>query len=192
MEKWLDIDPKTYVLGAFLVLTIPLDWLTGAVLAAAFHEVCHVAAIRALGGRVCCLHIGLGGAVMDSEIRGDLQEGLCAAAGPVGSFLLVLLCHIFPKLAVCGAVQGLFNLLPIYPLDGGRILRCILRHLVPRHGERVMMGVEIITGLLLLGAAVYGTIRLSLGNFPVFLAVILIIKGFLRKRPCKQGQIKVQ
>lgn len=56
----------------------------------------------------------------------DSQELLCSLAGPVGSFSLFFLSHWLPKTAFCGVIQGMFNLLPIFPLDGGRALRCCL------------------------------------------------------------------
>lgn len=116
---------------ALLLLVLPLPWLAAALLAGAFHECCHYLAIRALGGRVSGVAIGSRGAIMELRGLGTAAELLAAAAGPVGSLSLLGLSGIFPGLALCGMVQGAYNLLPIYPLDGGRILRCALKEVLP-------------------------------------------------------------
>ena len=56
------------------------------------------------------------------------QEFLSAMAGPAAGFLLVLLFPWFPRIAFSALVQSLFNLLPIYPFDGGRVIRSIMRN----------------------------------------------------------------
>ena len=114
---------------ALLLLTVPLKLLTAAAVAAGFHELCHICAVRALGGRVEGAAFTVGGAVLDISGLSSGAEALAAAAGPLGSFLLLLCVRIFPALALCAFVQGCFNLLPVYPLDGGRILVCTMEQL---------------------------------------------------------------
>lgn len=186
------VDPWAYVLGALLVLLLPLSWLLAALAAAAFHELCHVLSIRLLGGKVLGLHIGPGGAVIETELPGKGKELLCALAGPAGSLLLLSLCRILPKLAICAGVQGLFNLLPVYPLDGGRALRCGLELLWPENAQKIGNLVE--TGLLFVLAvlAAVAAFVFSLGMIPLIAATLLILKAILRKRPCKRSQIGVQ
>ena len=54
------------------------------------------------------------------------EELLCALAGPAGSLSLLLVSEWIPRIALCGMVQGLFNLIPAGNLDGGRVLRCLI------------------------------------------------------------------
>lgn len=121
------LDPKLYILLPLLLLTLPLRWLLAAALAGAVHELCHLAAVRLLGGRIKGLVLGPGGAVMDAELPPGIGQLLAILAGPMGSLALLGLCRWFPRVALCGAVQGLFNLLPLPWLDGGRALRWIFR-----------------------------------------------------------------
>lgn len=120
------INPVSYFFWALLLLTVPIDWLTAASLAALFHELCHIGMILALGGRITHMTLSPSHAEIHTGPLEDGQELLCALAGPVGSFSLVILSRWLPKTAFCGVIQGMFNLLPIYPLDGGRALRCCL------------------------------------------------------------------
>jgi Zn-dependent protease len=74
---------------------------------------------------------------MTAEPLTPWQELLCASAGPAGSILLLVFLHDFPELSVCGIAHGIYNLLPVYPLDGGRcaysICRLIFRKDSARH-----------------------------------------------------------
>ena len=137
MRDFVRVDVSACLMGAFLLLTLPLNWLLSALAAAAFHELCHGAAILLLGGRIWGVRIGAGGAVMETEPLSSGKELVCALAGPAGSLLLVLTFRIFPRVAVCALVQGAFNLLPVFPLDGGRALRCALARFCPKWANRI-------------------------------------------------------
>lgn len=192
MRASVSVDPRACIFAALLLLLVPLHWLLAAVLAAILHECFHILAIRLCGKHVFRIHIGLGGTAIETDVSGGTQELLCAIAGPFGSLLLLTLCHRFPELALCAGAQGLFNLLPVYPLDGGRALRCLLTMLFPDKTVQIGRWVTRAVFLFLLVIGIYGAVRLSLGLFPIFLTFLLAIKGILRKRPCKQRQIGVQ
>lgn len=125
---------RVEVTGGFLLLMAWLNYcdtqrlLSLGVCAAAAHEVGHWLAIRLCGGRVSRLRLSAVGAQM--QLVGTLSypaELCCALAGPAANFVLGYSAAQLGWLVFAGMnlAQGLFNLLPIGALDGGRILRCI-------------------------------------------------------------------
>ena len=125
------IKPEYFVTFAFTLLILPFKWVVAWIASCAFHEICHYTAIRLSGCKIFCIEIGAEGIVIDTEFHNNIQELICALSGPVGGFLLILMGKWFPRLAICGFFQSAYNLLPIYPLDGGRAVRCILQQLFP-------------------------------------------------------------
>ena len=168
---------------ALTLLVLPLPWVAAAVLAAADHELCHYLAIAALGGQVGRIAVGSGGAAMELGCLSPVRELLAAAAGPVGSLSLMLMGRFFPRLALCGLVQGLFNLLPIYPLDGGRILRRALELALP---DRAAAAITCWTGFAF---ALCGTFFcLRLGFLPG--AVVFLAAWIRGNRACTEEKIQ--
>ena len=118
----LRVDGRLCILLALMILLLPLPWVVAAILAAGFHELCHAIAICLLDGEIYALRLEAGGIKMETSPLPPGREILAAMAGPVGSGMLVIFAPQIPRIAVCGAVHCLFNLLPLYPMDGGRIL----------------------------------------------------------------------
>ena len=108
--------------GAMLLLT-DARWVLAAAAAAAVHELGHLAVLWLYGRRIFGFRADLGGAVIRTEPLPAREELLCALAGPLAGLLTVLFFRFLPRLACCAAVQSFYNLLPIYPLDGGRVCR---------------------------------------------------------------------
>lgn len=126
----IDVSPlAVLVLTAFVALGSPL-LLSALLLAALCHELGHYLAVRCLGGQISQIKISVFGAEM--TVAGHFSYGgdiLAFLAGPAVNLLAAaaLAClgrqaEVWYLFAGAQAVLGLFNLLPILPLDGGRVL----------------------------------------------------------------------
>ena len=164
------------IFAALLLLVLPLQWVIAAAFAAGFHEFCHGCAVHLTGGRVYGVTFGIGGVSMEVGSMSPGRELCCALAGPFGGLLLLLFARWIPRIAICAGVQSLYNLLPVYPLDGGRALRCGVEMLLPGWSDRICGFLEKIccAGLVLL--SLYGLICLRLGPVPLLFTVALLLK----------------
>ncbi len=162
---------------AAMLLMIPIKWLAAAIIAAAFHELCHYLAICYLSGKTQALRLNAFAARLPLPEMSSGREALCALAGPIGGLTLLLCAHWMPRLAICGAMQSFYNLLPIYPLDGGRALRnALVLILPPPRAATVCGALEKLCKVCILLLAIYGSIWLRLGLFPLFMAFFLLIR----------------
>lgn len=188
----IQIRPSAYILAAMLVLTVPPDWLCAFLFSSAIHEAGHLAAIILSGGRAEAVTIGFCGAQIFADIPGKRREFLCAGAGPAASMLLLLFRRIFPKLAICGAIQGIFNLLPVHPMDGGRMLRCLLQWMLPQRADRICRFTEYLVLCIIALLSLMASLRFRDGLFPVLCCVTAFSRLLFGKIPCKSGKLAVQ
>ena len=118
-------DGGFWLVTALMVLLFPARFLLGVFLAAFIHEMGHIVAIRLTSGSVRRIELRAVGARIVTAPMEPGQAILCALAGPAAGGLTILAWRWFPELALAGLVQTVFNLLPVYPLDGGRVVRNI-------------------------------------------------------------------
>ncbi len=164
-------------------------WLMGAAgalglfLSIIFHEFCHSLVARrfAMPIKGITLFIFGGVAEMAEEPPTARAEFYMAAAGPLSSICIAGVFHLFhlwgkqagwpvPVNGVTGylawinALLAGFNLLPAFPLDGGRILRSLLwwgkNNL--RWATRISSGIGASFGILLI---MLGVLQILRGNF---------------------------
>lgn len=186
------LSAGSFILGALLVLLLPLRLLLAIALAAAAHECGHLLALQFFHIPVLAVRIHGSGILIRTPPLSPLCELLCALAGPAGSFLCLFLSGRFPLLALCALVQGLFNLLPVYPLDGGRALKSAATLLFPHQADSITF----VTGLGATAAVCGSLIFLFLRTVDYFFLLAGI--SFLlkichpRKTPCKEGAHWVQ
>ena len=120
-------EPGFLFYVAILVLIIPIRLLFAWFIAVIIHELGHFIMLQLLHIKIYALKFKICGVLMISEPIDGWREAVCAAAGPLAGLCVSLFAEIMPCTAIVALFHSAYNLLPIYPLDGGRIIRCIFR-----------------------------------------------------------------
>ena len=192
-ECHITIAPELYIVAALLLLLLPIKWLIAWVLATLVHELFHYVAIRLSKTPVFSVALGLSGIIMKTGSMSYKTELFCSLAGPLGALLLLALAKWLPLTAICAYFQSVFNLLPVFPLDGGRALRCFAIQILPiQAAEKICQITETVLLILLSILGIYGSIWLHLGLIPIVIVFFLLNKYRQIKFPCKDGKLRVQ
>lgn len=181
-----------FLIAAALIV-VPIQWVCAWILALTIHELCHYICLKLLGARVHKISIESRGVIMEAEPLSLGKEAICAYAGPVGSLLVLIIARYVPRTAICTLVFSAYNLLPVFPLDGGRGLGCLLRKFISE--DRAIKAQRYIENAVLLGIvliALYAVFRLCLGILPAVMAVILFWRSKGIKFPCKKCRLGLQ
>lgn len=187
------LDFSFLILIVFFVLTTDVQtvgmryallWAPVLLISILWHELAHAAMIGALGfGSSTIILAGMGGATYNERRARAWQDLLISAAGPASSFLLAwiatliatnvpvaatdpFLRALLPLMAWANKWWGVFNLLPIGPLDGNSILRNFLRlFLADRPAFIISIWISMIAGL--------GIFIVSLIARQIFIAILV-------------------
>ena len=187
------VSPYACIYAASMLLLIPFQWCAAWLFTAACHEFFHCLVLWLFRKPIERISVDIRGAQIQTTDLSPVETVLCALAGPLGGVLMILLCRTLPKIVICAFFQTVFNLLPIYPLDGGRALEGVMRMFLPERWIRP--AADLIEGILLAALVTVGFLSVfvwKLGIIPLLVAVLLVIQRKSRKIPCKWGALKVQ
>lgn len=183
----------------FLLLTDTPILLASLLPAALLHELAHYAVLRLCGVRTARFTLtGLGASLYVPELH-RLSYGaelLSAAAGPLMNLLLWVLLSLTGReeLALFAGAQmvlGVLNLLPVRPMDGGRILWLATAYLTePYTADRVAAAVGLAASSALLVLCLWLVLTTGSGLFLLLGALWLAYRSlppevFLPRRLAK-------
>jgi stage IV sporulation protein FB len=125
-------------------------------LSVTLHEAAHVLAAQCFGRRVTALYLtalGEMAVIRGLESLAAWKRGCVYIAGPLANLLIAAAAYAlgWRDGALYNAVLGLFNLLPVLPLDGGRLVQLYLGNQIGiLRANRVLLKMGRAVGLLLL------------------------------------------
>lgn len=162
------MSPAAVAACAAAVYFLDFYVLSALLFAVAAHELGHVACLRAFGLDIRAVSLGAGGLCIDYRGEcGALFHALAAAAGPAAGIVYAYLCSYlgvqlrFAWLQLGAGISlilSLYNLLPVMPLDGGRIFAAVASAVI---GEQrggalaAMLSAAVCALLLLLGVRLF-------------------------------------
>jgi tetratricopeptide (TPR) repeat protein len=194
-------------------ITVALLWLIGFILSIFLHELGHALAAQVTGTEVRSIVIWLLGGITNLSRKSEKPSHnlVIYAAGPMVNMVLAFLCVLFflivsylilPgirsvevylwvqtfinlsfSLALVNIILIVFNLLPIYPLDGGNILHSAMELFFGRSNADVIT--LIVSIPLLLGLVIFGLVTrdylLLVSCIFIALATSTLNRSLLRK-----------
>jgi len=187
--------PVEISLWFFLIfLMAPISWGIAILISVLIHEMAHAYVSNLLGWRVFGIKVDLftGSAAVDTNIP-EKDSIPVVAAGPLSNLLfaiIVLLVTSFVgsdinpivfkflnDLFVVNLILFIFNLLPIYPMDGGRIVKDFLflkMRSNRRSAKRIAGGISLAfsIGLLLYSILIFNIIMILFSVLFIYYALI--------------------
>ena len=169
----------------FLFISFISGWLEQSLIlfvSVLLHEMGHVFAAKKMKIQVYDVELlPYGGVARMEDISkyGGYTEAIVAAAGPVTSGIIGLCCfflsdysYFFDLCASYNFILFAFNLLPVHPLDGGRIARnAMIFFMGYRQATRILATVGRIMAIVLLA---YNTYLLARGSRSVALIITAV------------------
>ncbi|HEX3110557.1 MAG TPA: site-2 protease family protein [Thermoanaerobaculia bacterium] len=175
----IDVDLSFLILVAFFVFSFydakqgiqyALLWVPVLFLSVLLHELAHAGMIGVFGyGASQVMLAGLGGVTLNKRVAKPWHDMVISAAGPAASFVIAfaasalggrvhdpMFVAFLPLLAEANIVWGVFNLVPISPLDGGGIVRNFFRiFLRERTAFVIAIWISLIVGLAVIAFGVW-------------------------------------
>lgn len=183
MQPKLKCHWGTPLVLAFLCIKGELLTLLMGIAALLLHECCHIVVARRLGFSVERITVLPFGATMELFAAGQSGLGLVYLSGPLANAIAamsILACmQLFPAITpylepflLANGLLMLWNLLPLYPLDGARLLETVLKRICSKRGTKgILLGFTIVADTLLIALCVVG---ITLG-VPCFLPLLMCL-----------------
>lgn len=167
----------------FILLLLGIDKFISIFIAVLVHELAHTYVAKKLNHYVDHVYLDLlnGAAAIDTSYSSYKDTIKIVAAGPISNLLLFgigsLLMSVIPSsfletFCFINILLFIFNILPIFPLDGGRISKACMQWLTtPSTGRKYNGYLSMVTSILLMIFGIYSQ-DIILSLFCIFFVYI--------------------
>ena len=183
-------QPGYLLFIAISIMLLPLKVIFAWMVASFVHELGHILCIVLMKKDIYSIRLSASGAIIQTDRLANWQEWIAALSGPLAGILLLPLTKYMPMTAMFALFQSVYNLMPIYPMDGGRVVLGLFRFFcgydngIKRYGAFMCIFCAIV--LLM---TIYISLRFSLGVVPLLILLFFFIKV---KFSCKESTQEVE
>lgn len=176
--KRIDISPAFVAFLCAYYYFDPLKTFVPFLISAALHETGHLAALFCCRVKIHSIKVRMSGAQIVTEPIPYFKELLVTISGPAVNFALFLIFQSKdPLMAFLNFCLVGYNLLPVYPLDGGRAINALLHILLPqRIAEAIARMISAVCLCCVIGVSCYLTCVWHAGLWPVIVSGILLLR----------------
>jgi len=181
------VDPSFFAAWVIFLLLGRTETVFTVFLCGMLHEAGHICAYYLSGVKSADIRLTACGISADFRGRTGVSYGkeiVCLLAGCAVNLtaapMFLLINKLLPytdgamELCACNLAFGILNILPAYPLDGGRALFSLLASRLPlRPAKRITTAISLVTLVPLTATAVYALL------YTGFNASLLLICGYL-------------
>lgn len=180
------VDLKIFFILLLYILTQKVEIFTITFIFIILHEIGHIVSGILLGLKINKLQLNIAGISLEFKNYGKerkINNIIIDLAGPLINLISAII-GIFIKLEIIiyvNAMLFIINMLPIYPLDGGRILKNIL--LYKNTYKQTIKTMETISKYTLIILSIFASILiLSFKNISIFILIIYLWGIYIKER----------
>lgn len=184
----LHIHPSFIIMWTLFVIWDKSSFILYIFAAAAVHEIAHLYAyliFKAEIERIDVLPFGLSMKLKDASALTPRQEAVCASAGVVINLLTALCTYLASGtnfFFMCNLSLALINSVPVFPLDGGRVLYFAMLSIYSQPtAEKISTVVSAVSLIPLTAASIWLLLKTGF-NFSLALIDAYLIFYFIFRR----------
>lgn len=179
----IEINLKIILFGLLFFILKQIDIYLIFIIFIILHEIAHLAVgmIFGLKPKIFSINpLGVSVEFYAYKDRKSMKKIATYLAGPTINLISSLIVKVSPinqdigmKIFYTNLLLGIFNLIPIMPLDGGKILKEILIKYVGNKEAAIFMN-KLTKAILVIITILYSIVILRLKNFTIFLLILYL------------------
>lgn len=177
----ISINIEIFLFIIIFIITKQIDIYVIFIISTLIHEISHAITGIALGLKLrkfCVMPFGFKITFEEtgSYKKNTIKKFIIAVSGPLTNLCMMLTAIIFnlhSNIIYANLIIAIFNLLPIYPLDGGRILKIILR--MKYNFQKIIYIINKISNItLIVLTAITSILILYINNISIVIALVYL------------------